>query len=252
MALSDNLTAYWPCDEASGSILDSHGSNDLTESAGDTIDSATGKVGGARDFEAGETEYAEIADNADLSTGDIDFSFSVWVNPEATTGFPVVLGKWTSSTSTREYVLFLASGAPRFSVTSSGSATTEVTWGAALSTGTWYHICFGHNATTNEIWITVDAGTPVTAAHTTGVRDGTRPFELGASSIQSLYWDGLIDEVGFWKRDIRSDVAELYNSGNGRDYAYISGGGGGGDPEAGLIGGKLIRGGLLLRGCLVG
>jgi hypothetical protein len=37
----------------------------------------------------------------------------------------------------------------------------------------------------------------------------------------------LIYRVGFWKRDIRSDVATLYNSGTPLDYAGMGGGGGG-------------------------
>ena len=41
-------------------------------------------------------------------------------------------------------------------------------------------------------------------------------------------YDGLIDDLGFWKRDIRSDLAALYNSGNGLAYPFVS-------SDAGLL-----------------
>lgn len=225
MAISDNLISYWKLDEASGNAVDSHGSNTLTETSG-TIGSASGlPLGNARDFEAGDTEYFDIADNASLSTGDIDFSFAAWVRGESMTGNNVVIaGKWSGNNTSSEWKLeFLASGGTdkfRF-VKTSGSTTVAVvanTFGFP-SNATNYYVAGGHNASTNEIWISVNGGSINTASTSTGVNDGTLPFQIGATNGGN-YWDGLIGQAGFWKRDIRSDLASLYNGGSGLAYPF--------------------------------
>lgn len=250
MALIDNLISYWALDEPSGNALDSHGSNHLTETSG-TIGSAAGKVGNCRDFEAADTEWFTIADNADLSTGDIDFSIAGWVQLESlVTG--VILSHWTSTGAQRCYQLLYNSSTSRFElqVSADGSSATAHTATAnnlgAPSTATWYFIAAGHSASANEIWISGNAGTVNTTAHSTGVFDSaTVAHGMGASSLGTNHWDGLLDEIGFWKRDIRSDLTELYNAGAGRNYAYISGGGGGGvvDNTRNIL--NCINGGLL-------
>ena len=255
MALADNLIAYWTLDEASGNAIDAHGSNDLTETSG-TIDAASGKVGGARDFEAGDTEWFEIADNTDLSTGDIDFTFACWVRAETLASFPCIAQKgWSGLASAdREWVLYYNTTSSRFVMEKgAGTAAVSVTasnFGAA-STATGYFVVIYHDSVNDIIGISVNAGTPNTTSTSTGVNNGNRAFVLGASTVgQSLYWDGVIDEAGFWKRVLTSDErTELYNIGNGRDYAYIIGGGGGGITSpltrsklltSPLIGGRLV------------
>lgn len=232
MALSDNLIAYWPLDEASGSAIDAHGSNDLTETSG-TIASATGKVGNCRDFEADDTECFTIADNADLSMGDIDFTLQAWVNLESKSNNSTLIGKWNFSSSLREYTLFYIAGSDRFEfrVTSDGATSVIVTANTfgSPSTGTWYLIHAWHDATGNLIGISVNAGTADTTSHSGGVLNGASDFNLGAleSPSDGNALDGLLDEVAIWKRVLSgAERTELYNSGSGRDYAYITGGGG--------------------------
>lgn len=231
MALIDSLVSYWKLDEASGNALDAHGSNDLTETSG-TIDAATGKVGGARDFEVGDTEFFAHADNADLSTGDIDFTWSAWVRLESTGANRVVFAKW-DFTGQREYALFYNNAADRFefdvSSNGQGSGATAVradTLGAP-SLATWYHLVGWHDSVNNQIGICANAGTADVAAHSTGVRDGSAGFALGsflATGAGDSHWDGLIDEVGFWKRVLTStERTALYNSGNGLAYPFTSG-----------------------------
>lgn len=226
MALIDNLVAYWDMGEASGNAIDVHDDNDLTETNG-TIGSAAGKVGNCRDFEAGDTEYFTLADNADLSTGDIDFTWQVWFNAETLANFPVLFNKGVSS-GTREYVLFYNTSTSRLNFIVQGTAGAESTAVAnnagALSTGTWYCVHCWHDSVNNEIGIAVNAGTPDTDPHTAGVLDGAGAFSIGSSPSQSLYFDGLIDEVGFWKRVLTSgERTSLYNSGNGLAYPFDGG-----------------------------
>ena len=74
--LTTSLIAHWNLDEASGTRVDAKGGNDLTDN--NTVTQATGIVSNAGQFTAANSEYLSIADNAALSTGDIDFTIPLW------------------------------------------------------------------------------------------------------------------------------------------------------------------------------
>lgn len=229
MAIADNLVVAWELDEASGNALDSVGSNHAVETSG-TIGAASGPggSGGSRDFEAGDTEYFEVADNATVSTGDIDVTKEVWVNGETIAGFPVVIGKGWNNAAPREWVLYCDTsdgGKLVYTVETAGGVTAEARWGTNPSTATWYQVLMWHDSVNNLIGISVNNGTPVTTAHSGGIRDSAMSFQIGASEragTQSLYWDGLIAKARIWKRVLTSDERTwLYNGGTGRTYAQI-------------------------------
>lgn len=225
MALADNLISYWSLDEASGNATDSHGSNTLTDL--NTVTSAVGKIGNARDFEADNSEALTSTDNASLSTGDIDWTIAAWVQIESLTT-RCVFGKGDGAgPSTDEYVLRTVASKFRWSV-SRASAYTDLTASTfgTVTTGTWYFVVAWHDSAANQIGISVNAGTADTASHSTGPNDTAKGFAIGRyGELSAQYWDGLIDEVGFWKRVLTgAERTELYNGGAGRDYAYVSGG----------------------------
>jgi hypothetical protein len=218
-----NLVAYWKLDSA-GITADAHGSNTLTNTG--TTATNTGKINQAADFD-GSTQYLSIADNAALSMGDIDFSGAGWVWLDVTTD-QVICSKYNTS-SNREYQLsyFASSGKFRLIVSNNGTATVFVESGAFSSTGTWVYVAWGHNATANDIWISTNAGTPLTTAHTTGVFNGNSDFVIAAQHGGATKLNGRVDELAIWKRDIRTDLAALYNSGSGLAYPFSSGSPGG-------------------------
>lgn len=218
MSLLTDLTGYWPLNEASGNAIDAHGSNDLTESGG-TIATDTGHVGAtARDFEAGDTEGFTLADNADLSTGDISFTVSAWVKAETLSGFPAIVAKWDGETTNSEFILFMFGTTPAFSVGRSNTLTTRVESSQTASTGVWYHLVGRRDKENDQLKITVNNVTSQ-VAYTADVNNGSAPFEIGANVSGGLYWDGLIEQVGFWKRALTDDeVADLYNAGAGLAY----------------------------------
>lgn len=218
MALADNLTAA--C-ELNGDFTDSHGANDLTDN--NTVGSGTGLVyATAADFESGNTEYLSIADNADLSFGDIDFTFEAWIKPESgVPNFASVLGKRDAFFDDfrlyfhSDLILFDCAGVSAF---------------ASVSAGNWYQVIVWHDATANEIGLVLNDGTPdTTATGGTAPADTAGEFHIGnRGGAAGAPWDGLIGPCRVWKRVLTSDEhTELYNAGAGRDYAYITGGGGG-------------------------
>jgi len=227
MSLLTDLISHWKLDEASGNATDSHGTNTLTETDG-TIASATGKVGNARDFEAGDTEYFTIADNASLSTGDIDFTWAGWVNAESlpTNNNSFYIASKHGTSGNFEYGVLIDNAANvirfKFNVSNNGTAIVEATANnlGTPSTATWYFVVAWHDASANTINIQVNNGTADSASHTTGVRDGNGGYSIGAFGAgPSAYFDGLIDSVSFWKRVLTSaERTQLYNAGSGLDY----------------------------------
>jgi hypothetical protein len=220
VALSDAKAAavvHYPLGEASGNIVDAIGANDLTETGG-TIASAAGKFGDCRDFEAGDTEYGESADTADLSVGDIQWFARVWVNAESLTGFPLIFRKGNTGAANRAYALYIDTGdsnKPTFEASNGGGAQT-VAAATGLSTATWHLIWVRHDPA-DTIGISLDGANFVDAALTSGIQDEAGVFQLGASSEQGLYWDGLIDDLVIGKGYLptNADVAADWNGGTG-------------------------------------
>lgn len=138
-----------------------------------------------------------------------------------------IVSKYMTAGNQREYELvYSTSGGAnefRWICSTNGSDFPFVQSSSAPTTGTWYFIACDHNASSNDIWISVNGGAPITQSHTAGVFNGTSGFSIGARTDLTTPFDGLIDEVGFWKRDIRSDLSVLYNSGSGLAYPFGGG-----------------------------
>jgi hypothetical protein len=227
MALIDDLTAYWPLDETSGTREDVHGANDLTDHA--TVTSNPGIVGTAAQFTAANTEYLSRADTAALSTGDIDYSIVCWVRLDDKSTLRIIAAKYGTTTGgDREYILRYDSAADRFRFTIGGLTIGENVDAdnfGSPSVDTWYMVAAWHDSVNNLIGISVNAGTPNTTAFSEGSVDGGYDFEMGYATQVGFPMDGRIDEFGFWKRVLSgAELTDLYNGGAGRDYAYISGG----------------------------
>lgn len=177
-------------------------------------------AGMAADFEAGTSKYLSRADNASISTGDIDFTWAGWVQFESAPGAAdsrTVLGKWAANQ--QEYILNWEQSDDRFHfyVSNDGSAAVTVaadTFGAP-TTATWYFIACWHDSVNNVIGISVNGGAADTAAHTTGVRDGTAALEFGRNGVSTAsFHDGLEQCWGFWKSALSTDqITTVYNGG---------------------------------------
>lgn len=222
MALSTGLVAWWKLDEQSGTRVDSVGSNDLTDT--NTVTYDTGKVGNAGQFTRATSEYLNIADNADLSVGDIDFTFAGWVYFDSVASNRVILSKavsgaieygiWTEGAGGSEYIRFIK-GVGAVNVVVDASAPVPP------STGTWYFVVVWHDSVDNEIAIQIDNGTIYTTATDTGVSDGGAAFQIGGYSDIGEHMDGRVDEVGFWKKVLTvAERKRLYNGGDGVTYPF--------------------------------
>lgn len=223
MALSDNLVAYWSLEEASGTRVDATGrSNDLTPN--NTPGNTTGKVGNAVQLTIASSQWLSRASTSDLAMGNIDFTIAAWVYADSLGIDSYIVSKW--STGSEEYSLGYSNGSGFIFIINNFAKFVIETVVGVPSTATWYFVVAQHDSVSDLVKISVNAGTFRTAA-TAGQfpAAGSEGFAVGDSKQAGTAskWNGRIDEVGIWKRALSSaEITELYNSGSGRDYAYIT------------------------------
>jgi hypothetical protein len=223
--IGDSLVAYWKLEESSGNRSDFVSAMALTDT--NTVTSTAGKVGTSAFFTSANSEMLTVTDNATLSMGDIDFTIACWVNLTSTVGNYTVFGKWNSAGNSREYGLRLTTTTWQFLVSGTGLGAGDlktVSLGTP-STSTWYFLVVYHDATANEIGISINGGAFTTTATSAGVFDGTANFQMGALE-SSDYFGGAVDELGIWKKKLSStEISDLYNSGSGNTpFRTVSGG----------------------------
>lgn len=201
---------------------DSVGSNHLTAVNSPTF--ATGKLSEAAAYAAASNQYHSVADNATLSTGDVDFYVCAWVKLNSRTAYRPLVSKGDAGYGAEFYLaIHPYTYHAMWSVFKQSPRTQTVAYGTtfgALSTGTWYFLEGYHDSTNNLIGVAVNGGAFNTAAHSVGVNDSTFAFEVGRISGVG-YMDGYIDSLRFFKGSgaiLTSDQrAYLYNSGSGTE-----------------------------------
>jgi len=222
--LATGLVSYWELEESSGTRVDSHGSNDLTDN--NTVGQATGIQGDGADFEEANTEYLSITDAAQSGldiTGDHSVSF--WIKRESISTGQHILGKDEyGSLGTRCYsydIKASPSGAIGGFYTSGTNYTLGYTTSGHVDDTNWHHVVIVTDVSAETFTIYVDGDSkPVTYFRkaATTVNDGSSGFTISTSE-STLKYDGIIDEVGIWSRILTSgEVADLYNSGSGIPY----------------------------------
>lgn len=231
MALTDNLVSYWELEESSGTRVDSHGSNDLTDN--NTVLSLTGVQGNAADFEHDSSETLSTSTAGTLNiTGDI--SFSLWIKQEtatATIGQAGFFSCFGTTTATRKFILAMTTGGQiRFDVRNSAGGSDNFQFTHSENIGTWEHIVITWQASSKECKFYLDgsqSGSTQTGTNVAAINSVTSyNYVMGGIRTNLDYWDGGIDEFGIWDKVLTStEVSDLYNSGSGLSYADITGGG---------------------------
>lgn len=222
-----DLVAYWKMEESSGTRYDSFGSNNLTPIS--SVSQATGKIGYAGKFTP--AQKLNINDNPNLSVNSSDFTITAWVYLDSKPSVGGIIGRFDNAGANREYRLYYrgADSVDRFEFAVFNGATDATlvrsnNFGSP-ATGTWYFITvYSNNG--KEIGISVNNGPFDTAVTTINIPDTGASTVIGSTSYDSSenFWNGRIDEVGFWKRKLSSqEITKLYNSGNGLTYEPAGG-----------------------------
>ena len=205
---TNDIVSYYNMDDSSGSIVDSHSSNDGTYNG--ALYSQTGKINTSIGFD-GTNDIVDLNSNFGLS-GTKNVTFSFWMNNDN-----------AFSTEQTAYILNevsnTRSGISRYE-TNLGMfiANSAASWDASsLSTGTWYHVVGTYDGANIKLYINADLKD--TTAETTQTITGEN-FRLGTDrGIAGRYLHGDMDEIGIWNRSLsQAEITELYNDGDGLAY----------------------------------
>jgi len=188
------LEGAWLLDEESGTRVDeTANNNDLTDN--NTVLFATGQFGNAADFEKDNTEFLSITDASQtgLDLASTDLTILAFVKAETT-----VEGNIVSKASTSGYkFLSTGSGKLEFSIKAGADAGSSAT----LTPGTFFHVAITYDNVTMRLFI--DGSADGTAANTNTIPDTSDDFNIGGL-LGLETWDGLIDEVAVFSRELSS------------------------------------------------
>jgi hypothetical protein len=212
-----DLISFWEFEEASGTREDAHGSNDLTDN--NTVTAAAGKVGNAASFNDDNSEY--------LSSSSTDF--------DLTDSFTICGWVWFNNYDTNQTICarYASAGNNRWSL-HFNLAQSRIEWQMGANTlanleepsaGAWHFYCAWFDDDVDKIYFQIDNGTIVENDVVTPPVSATQDFHLGAKDDNgiALFLDGRIDQWGVWSRVLTaSERSTIYNSGNGRNYAFLS------------------------------
>jgi hypothetical protein len=216
--LLNTLISYWKLDEASGPRNDSQGSNHLTVSNAPV--GVSGKINNGMQLIPASSQNAFIVSNSTLQvTG--SFTFSVWVKLSSQSTFAIV-EKGAGPTSDYRLSYFTPSTGFFFGVHITGGsvATDYAIQGSTVANGVWTHLVVWYDAVGGQVQIRVNDAATSNSTTSPALIAGTDPFVLGSTGANTSFLDGVIDEVGFWKRLLTpGEITALYNGGAGLPYS---------------------------------
>lgn len=216
--LLNNLVSYWKLDETTGNRLDSKGTNHLTPTNAPV--GAAGKIGNGCDFDSSSSQYLSHPDLNPL--GNEDFTYTFWFKLESLIGLNTLIGK--DHSSGRHYILQAEETGSVLRFTCNLWGGQVVASPGPLSLNTWYFAVLWVDKTAMSVNLQVNNGTIVSnliSVYTPPA--GNVALDIGRREYPGFenYFDGLIDEVGLWRRVLTAqERTDLYNSGNGRTYPF--------------------------------
>ncbi|MDD3925443.1 MAG: LamG domain-containing protein, partial [bacterium] len=258
--LAADTRGNWHIDEGTGTTTadaSGNGNSGTIYGAG----WVNGKIGKGLQFD-GTDDYVNCGNAASLDITGNELTIEAWVKYLGTGSgtYNVIAAKGDSVTSDEGYSVYVCNTTREvmFAIGNSGTADVTITSDAAVKDGGWSHIVAVYNATDpNNMYmsITVDGVTKTEATTRNALITTTNPLQLGdnASTSDTRYFNGLIDEVSIYSRAWTQD--EIYkhylaargnwhiDEGTGTTTADASGNGNSGTINgAGWVSGKIGQG----------
>lgn len=186
------------------------------------------------DFD-GVDDYVTMGDSTTFSFGDAStdnpFSYSFWMYADDVTNTGLIA---KDATSKMEYhILISSSDYLRFRLyDNSTSAYIQSQINATVTSweGSWKHIVatYDGDSAANGLTIYVDGSSATQTTSDSGtytaMENTTAALNMGRSERGSQYFDGKIDEVSLWDKELSSaEVTSLYNSGVPTDLSNGAG-----------------------------
>jgi hypothetical protein len=225
--LLNTLISYWKLDEATGATRnDSQGTNNLTFGAGGVAGHPTGvagKINNGALFDSSNGSSLTVASNSSLQVTS-DFTISTWVKLTSQgAGISIVVGK-TSGGTTDDYTIGYEPTLGLYMLVGALAVGTDIANTTPLSNGVWYHVVGWFDHLTGQVYLRVNDATTYQSTTSPALVQTTQGFCIGGNPAgTAVFQDGLIDEVGFWKRKLTAgEITALYNGGAGLPFSSFT------------------------------
>ena len=177
-----------------------------------------GKVGTAFQFN-GTNAYVKPPNNSLSFTG--DFSVSFWMKLGSLNQTSYIIDSAGFNAGTAGWVLNLASGNLQFSIYNNNTLNQIAANYVLTSTSVWYHVVITSKSGYNAIYI----NNSLVMSNTSTIRPNyiSQPYNIPYIGVfktaNTQFFNGNIDSLNFWQKELTaSEITELYNSGNGKQY----------------------------------
>lgn len=229
--LLEDLVAWWELDEESGTVMYDSSDNGLDGTVSGATINQTGKVNKAYDLEASEVDYIRLP-NANFNFAKTDsFSVSMWVKTESLNNgflFAKMIGTFPDFTG---YAFLLETDGDITFFLCAGDFYANKLYGRTIesvSNGVWTHLVVTYDGSTALSGIKIyKNGVQSTSWSSsentiTGVISNAANTNIGAFNDGSSPFDGLIDQVATWNRELNFDeISELYNDNSGISFSSL-------------------------------
>jgi hypothetical protein len=187
-----------------GNVLDSSGKgNHLSNTNATLTDDRFGRTNRAYAFD-GSSSYLTIGSPSFTFADTSKFSYSIWMKKKNTTGVSIMIG----SSAANNFITLLGGGSDtRFGTNKQNSA-----WVWASTThnlNQWDHYTCVYNAGAMTLYKNGSSVSTATFSYT-NVTSANLPLFIG-KDIGTSYFDGDLDDIGFWGRALSStEVGTVY------------------------------------------
>ena len=185
-----NYDSVWHLSETSGTQYDSTSNNkDLTTVSVTTQGSATGKIDGADEFD-GTSDYCKTTATYDFTN---NFTISFWFKPDTTTQSNVYLISRFQTNDKQTAVIYeYVDDKVEFWSNEYTGADPRTSSQLTISDTNWHHVVYSYDGST---WSGYLDGTQVFSVSRSFSVNDVGPIAIGATTIPSAFFDGLMDEV---------------------------------------------------------
>ena len=168
-------------------------------------------IGGSGYFD-GTGDYLTAPSDAAYQFGTGDFTIEYWIYQTASGSYRTVLDTRSSGTASPWACLINSSNQPYILITA------DLTSSIAITINAWNHVVCAYNGA-GQVKFYVNGSLVGTSTASWTDAGGTTGTYIGAYSGVAYFFNGTIDEAGAWTRALTAtEVTELYNSGNGKQY----------------------------------
>jgi len=239
MALLDGLLALYRLNQDAASDASGNGRN--LEVTGATYNTTTKKLGSAAgEFDGADDKMTSTATGFDGLTA---ITVAAWVYADTKGDYEHIIAKGNIANAIGEHswgFIFMTgdSTAKLIWRVSNGTSEPLIESDASFPTGQWVHIIGTWDGTTIKMYIdnVLQTATDSLTGTMSDINDTTYPMRLGSSANVGQYFDGKLDEVAIWNREITAaERSQVFNSGTGIEIPYPTPTGGGGGGIWGLI-----------------